>query len=82
MLHRTNTLVAQRVNGLRVNAARLRADIELLASIGRTSEGALARYAFSPAYEEARAWLKTRMAHAGMAVRDDAAGNTSSYNFV
>ncbi len=76
MLHRTNTLVAQRVNGLRVNAARLRADIELLASIGRTSEGALARYAFSPAYEEARAWLKTRMAHAGMAVRDDAAGNT------
>ncbi len=75
-MRRTNTWVAQCVNGLRINAARLRADIEALAYIGRTSEGALARYAFSPAYEEARAWLKTRMANAGIAVRDDAAGNT------
>jgi N-carbamoyl-L-amino-acid hydrolase len=61
---------------LRINAARLRADIEALANIGRTPEGALARYAFSPAYEEARAWLKARMTNAGIAVRDDAAGNT------
>jgi hydantoinase/carbamoylase family amidase len=75
-VRRTNTLVAQRLNGLRIDVARLRADIETLANIGRTLEGALARYAFSPAYEEARAWLKTRMANAGMAVRDDAAGNT------
>lgn len=75
-MHRTNTLVTQQVNGLRVNATRLRTDIEALANIGRTADGALARYAFSPAYEEARAWLKTRMANAGIAARDDAAGNT------
>lgn len=75
-MHRTNILLAEGISGLRINAARLRADIEALASIGRTSEGALARYAFSPAYEEARAWLKARMTKAGIAVRDDAAGNT------
>jgi hydantoinase/carbamoylase family amidase len=61
---------------LRINAARLRADIEALANIGRTPEGALVRCAFSPAYEEARAWLKGRMLEARVRVRDDAAGNT------
>lgn len=61
---------------LRINVTRLRADIEELANIGRTPEGALARYAFSTGYEQARAWLKARMTAAGIAVRDDAAGNT------
>ena len=69
-------LPTARLNGLRVDATRLRADIEALADIGRTSDGALARYAFSPAYEQARTWLKSRMNQAGMRVRDDAAGNT------
>ncbi|MDX1488107.1 MAG: Zn-dependent hydrolase [Acidiferrobacterales bacterium] len=64
------------LSGLRINMARLRDDIEALSRIGRTTDGALARYAFSPGYEKARAWLKARMREAGMRVRDDAAGNT------
>ncbi|MFQ5994125.1 MAG: Zn-dependent hydrolase [Acidiferrobacterales bacterium] len=60
---------------LRTNGARLRADIQELACIGRTPEGALTRHAFSPAYEQARKWLKDRMHEAGMTVRDDAVGN-------
>lgn len=63
-------------NGLRIDAARLRADIEALARIGLNAGGGLTRYSFSPAYEQARAWLKGRMSEAGMRVRDDAAGNT------
>jgi hydantoinase/carbamoylase family amidase len=71
-----STLSPNDLNGLRINVARLRDDIEALAGIGRTSDGALARYAFSTSYEQARAWLKTRMREAGMRVCDDAAGNT------
>lgn len=62
-------------NELRINAARLRADIQTLARIGRMPEGALTRHVFSPAYEEARTWLKDRMSEAGVSVRDDAAAN-------
>lgn len=61
---------------LRIDIARLRNDIETLSKIGRAPDGALTRHAFAPAYEEARRWLKGRMADASIAARDDAAGNT------
>jgi N-carbamoyl-L-amino-acid hydrolase len=75
-VQQTTILPTARLNGLRINAARLRGDIEALARIGRTPADALTRYAFSPGYEQARVWLKGRMNEAGMRVRDDAAGNT------
>jgi N-carbamoyl-L-amino-acid hydrolase len=60
---------------LRIDLARLRGDIEELARIGRADSGGLMRAAFSPAFEEARAWLTKRMADTGLEVRGDAAGN-------
>ena len=60
---------------LRINGARLRADLDALGRIGRDGEGALDRPVFSPAYEEARAWLKVQMAAAGLTATDDGAGN-------
>jgi N-carbamoyl-L-amino-acid hydrolase len=62
-------------NELRINGEHLRADIQELARIGRSPEGALTRHAFSPAYEQARKWLNDRMSQAGMGARDDAVGN-------
>jgi beta-ureidopropionase / N-carbamoyl-L-amino-acid hydrolase len=61
---------------LRIDIGRLRNDIETLSKIGRSPEGALTRHAYSPSYEEARRWLKGRMAEARIEARDDAAGNT------
>ena len=61
---------------LRIDMTRLKSDIETLSKIGRSPEGALGRHAFEPPYEEARAWLKGRMAEAGIEGRDDPAGNT------
>ena len=63
------------MKGLRIDLARLREDIEALARIGRVGTGGLMRAAFSPAFEEARAWLAGRMTAAGLDVRKDAAGN-------
>ncbi len=61
---------------LRVDPARLRADIVALSRIGRSAEGVLTRHAFSADYEAARDWLKARMEAAGIAARDDTTGNT------
>lgn len=61
---------------LRIDMSRLKSDIETLSKIGRSPEGALGRHAFEPPYEEARAWLKGRVAEAGIEGRDDPAGNT------
>jgi len=60
---------------LRVDLERLRQDIEALASIGRDPTGGISRPAWSPAHEEARAWLLGRLREAGLATRVDPAGN-------
>ncbi|HSE95064.1 MAG TPA: Zn-dependent hydrolase [Methylomirabilota bacterium] len=60
---------------LRIDLARLRRDVEALAGIGRDSEGGLSRPAWSPAHEEARAWLVARLSADGLTVRVDPAGN-------
>lgn len=60
---------------LRIDLARLSADIEALARIGRDPAGGISRPAWSPAHEEARGWLLERLRAAGLATRVDAAGN-------
>lgn len=60
---------------LRINAERLREDIDTLATIGRDVTNVLYRPAFSPEYEEARNWLKSRLKEAGIEHHDDAVGN-------
>ncbi len=59
----------------RIDLGRLRADIEALARIGRDPEGGISRPAWSPAHEEARAWLVERLRAAQLAFRVDPAGN-------
>jgi N-carbamoyl-L-amino-acid hydrolase len=59
----------------RIDLARLQADIEALAGIGRDPTGGLSRPAWSPAHEEARAWLVERLRAADLAPRVDPAGN-------
>jgi N-carbamoyl-L-amino-acid hydrolase len=63
------------VDDLRIDLARLRRDVEALAGIGRQADGGLSRPAWSPAHEEARAWLVDRLRADGLAVRVDPAGN-------
>ena len=61
---------------LRISLSRLRQDLEALSRFGRTPEGGVTRPAWSPAHEEARAWLLAQMKEAGLATRVDPAGNT------
>jgi N-carbamoyl-L-amino-acid hydrolase len=58
-----------------VDIERLRRDIEELGRIGCDAGGAVSRPSFSRADLEARAWLKKRLEEAGLAVRQDGAGN-------
>ena len=60
----------------RVSLPRLRGRIEALARFGGLPGGGVTRPAWSPAYEEARAWLIAEMRAAGLATWVDAAGNT------
>lgn len=60
---------------IRVDAGRLRADLEALAEFGRDPKGGISRPSFSRADLEAREWLKGRIAAAGLACREDGAGN-------
>lgn len=60
---------------IRVDASRLRADIEGLAEFGRDPKGGISRPSFSRADLEAREWLKDKIAAAGLACRVDGAGN-------
>ena len=60
---------------LRIDLGRLRQDIEALAAIGRDPTGGISRPAWSPAHEEARAWLVGQLRAAGLTVRVDPAGN-------
>jgi N-carbamoyl-L-amino-acid hydrolase len=59
----------------RIDLGRLRRDIEALAAIGRDPTGGISRPAWSPAHEEARAWLLGQLRAAGLAARVDPAGN-------
>lgn len=54
---------------------RLKQDLTELAQIGRTAGGGISRPSFSKADLEARLWLKDRFKKAGLAVRQDGAGN-------
>lgn len=60
---------------LRVNAARLKRDLEELGAIGRTADGGVARPSWSEADMQARRWLQERLTAAGLGSRVDAAGN-------
>ncbi|MGH7392372.1 MAG: Zn-dependent hydrolase [Candidatus Rokuibacteriota bacterium] len=59
-----------------ISLPRLRSRIETLARFGGLPGGGVTRPAWSPAYEEARAWLIADMRAAGLATWGDAAGNT------
>jgi len=64
-----------RSEDLRVNEDRFRADFEALAEIGATGDGGVHRPALGKADLAARAWLRERVAAAGLALRVDGAGN-------
>jgi len=60
---------------IRVDLERLRADIEALGRFGPDPKGGISRPSFSRADVEAREWLKGRIRDAGLAIRQDGAGN-------
>ena len=62
---------------LAISLPRLRAHIEALAQFGKNPDGqGITRSCWSPAHEEARAWLLARMKEAGLTTWVDEAGNT------
>jgi N-carbamoyl-L-amino-acid hydrolase len=61
---------------LPIQPDRISAELETLASFSATEPPAVTRIVFSPVDLAARAWLKQRCAAAGLAVREDAVGNT------
>lgn len=71
--------MATQSDSLRINRERLEADFGALSQIGSTGDGGVHRPALSPAHLEARAWLRERIAAAGLEFRQDGAGNHSAY---
>ncbi|MEK7362758.1 MAG: Zn-dependent hydrolase [candidate division NC10 bacterium] len=61
---------------LKISLARLRRDLTALARFGSNPGGGVSRPAWSPAHEEARAWLLAQMKEAGLETSVDPAGNT------
>jgi ureidoglycolate amidohydrolase len=61
---------------LEVDPARLSSEIEALASISDAESPAVTRIAFTATDLKARAWLTARCEEAGLALRQDAIGNT------
>jgi len=60
-----------------ISLPRLKSHIEALSRFGRNPEGqGITRSCWSPAHEEARAWLLDKMKEAGLATKVDPAGNT------
>jgi len=60
-----------------ISLPRLKSHIETLSRFGRNPDGrGITRSCWSPAHEEARAWLLARMKDAGLTTRVDPAGNT------
>src|SRR5580700_4055727 len=64
------------IMNLQIDQDRLLSDIEALASISDAAAPAVTRIVFTPTDLKARAWLKARCQEAGLAVREDAIGNT------
>jgi N-carbamoyl-L-amino-acid hydrolase len=60
---------------LRVNAGRLRSDLETLSGIGRDSAGGISRTSFSPDDLQAREWYRSACRDAGLNLRMDGIGN-------
>lgn len=63
---------------LRTNQDRLLADLSSLAQIGGTPDGGVNRPALSDTDLEARRWFREQAEEAGLAVRQDGAGNISA----
>jgi len=62
---------------LAISLPRLRTHIEALSRFGRNPDGkGITRSCWSPAHEEARAWLLQRMKEGGLSTWVDEAGNT------
>jgi N-carbamoyl-L-amino-acid hydrolase len=61
---------------LHIDRDRLLADIETLASFSGDTPPGITRLVFSAADQKARTWLKSQCREAGLAVREDAVGNT------
>jgi N-carbamoyl-L-amino-acid hydrolase len=60
-----------------VSLPRLQSHIEVLSRFGKNPDGqGITRSCWSPAHEQARAWLLGRMKEAGLTTRVDPAGNT------
>ena len=60
-----------------VSLPRLQSHIEALSRFGKNPDGqGITRSCWSPAHEQARAWLLGRMKEAGLTTRVDPAGNT------
>ena len=58
------------------DAARVQNEIDTLAAFSEAPAPAVTRVLWTPTDVEARSWLKSRFTEAGLAVRDDALGNT------
>jgi len=61
---------------LAIDQKRLQAEIDALAAISEAEPPVVTRVVFSAADLKARAWMKARCEEAGLAVREDAIGNT------
>jgi ureidoglycolate amidohydrolase len=61
---------------LEVDGAKLVAEIETLAAISDAEAPAVTRVVFTPTDLKARDWLKTQCKESGLALREDAIGNT------
>jgi ureidoglycolate amidohydrolase len=61
---------------LAIDRDRLLAEIEALAAISDAEPPAVTRVVFTPTDLKARAWLKAKCEEAGLALRQDAIGNT------
>jgi beta-ureidopropionase / N-carbamoyl-L-amino-acid hydrolase len=60
-----------------ITISRLKSNLQTLSTFGRNPEGqGITRSCWSPAHEDARAWLLARMADAGLTTNVDPAGNT------
>ena len=61
---------------IEIDQGRLNGEIDTLAGFSDSEAPAVTRVVFSEQDLRARAWLKNRFAEAGLAVREDAVGNT------
>jgi ureidoglycolate amidohydrolase len=61
---------------LLIDAARITAELDALARFSESEPPAITRIVFSRPDRDARLWLKSLFAQAGLSVREDAVGNT------